>query len=118
MGLATSRSLGSLAAKPFVSAEPELMRYALEPERDVFVVMASDGIWDVLDDQFVVDLVWDQLSSAHDSRKGPRDVFEGAAQLVVQTALERGSLDNLTFAVLLLSWTSCARSSASCSDGV
>merc|ERR1712039_385093 len=103
-GLATSRSLGSIAAKPFLSAEPELRQYALDPGRDVFIVMASDGLWDVLDDQFVVDFVWDQLSSAHDSRQGPSEVLESASQLLVQTALERGSTDNLTCALLLLTW--------------
>mmetsp|Transcript_33411 Transcript_33411/g.73061 ORF Transcript_33411/g.73061 Transcript_33411/m.73061 type:complete len:1029 (-) Transcript_33411:23-3109(-) len=104
-GLATSRALGSFASRPLVSAEPDLIEYTLRPDRDAFVVLASDGVWDVLDDQMVIDLVWDQLESVHDWRRGPAAALEGAAQLVVQTALERGSLDNLTCMVVLLSWT-------------
>jgi len=107
-GIATSRSFGSLAARPLISAEPDVSHHALDAARDRFLVIASDGIWDVLDDQLVVDLVWEQLSSVRDSRLGPASALEDAAQLVVQAALERGSLDNLTCVILLLSWAPCA----------
>lgn len=142
-GLATSRSLGSFSARPFVSADPDLRSIHLHPpdarnsdsppatslegtvgDRDggkvmkawstepkdletqspTFVVLASDGVWDVLEEQAVVDLVWDQLSSAQDPRLSPEAALIEAAQLIVQAALERGSLDNLTCAIILLSW--------------
>lgn len=107
-GLATSRSFGSLSAQPFLSAEPDVLEVALMPKQDVFMVMASDGVWDVLDDQLVVDLIWDQVSSVPDSRRGPAAAIADAAQLVVQTALDRGALDNLTCAILLMKWAACS----------
>lgn len=103
-GIAVSRSFGSTAAKPYVSTEPDLVEVRLESGRDVFLVLASDGVWDVLDDQFVIDLVWDHISSIHDFRRGPAAALEGAAALVVETAFERGSMDNLTCVVMLLAW--------------
>lgn len=111
-GIATSRCFGSLAARPVVSAEPEVRDFGLDPSRDVFVVLASDGVWDVLDDQLVVDLIWEQVSSVHDSRLGPAAALADAAQLIIQTALERGALDNLTCVVLLLTWAACSAGSA------
>jgi len=107
LGLATSRSFGSFTKRPFVTAEPDVFAYNLHTADYVFLILASDGVWDVLDDQLAIDLVWDQLSSAHDSRRGPASVLDGAAQLVVQKALELGSTDNLTCAIVLFLRPSC-----------
>lgn len=107
-GIATSRSFGSLAARPLISAEPDIGIVNLDRGRDVFVVFASDGVWDILEDQLVVDLIWDQVSSVHDSRVSPAAVLAEAAEMILQTALEQGSLDNLTCIILLLSWSACA----------
>jgi len=104
-GLATSRCFGSEAARPYVSPEPDIFEYLLEPTHHEFIVLASDGIWDVLADQLVVDLVWGQIQ-VHDSRRGPAAALEDAARAVVQAALESGSLDNLTCMVVHLSWGS------------
>jgi len=112
-GIATSRSFGSLGAKPFVSARPDLYENNLS-DRDAFVVFASDGVWDVLEDQLVVDLIWDLISSVHDSRLGPTAALAEAAQLIIQTAMDRGSLDNLTCVILMLGWAACA--GENCSD--
>lgn len=48
-----SRSLGDITAHQVgVTAKPERVSYALKPE-DMFVVFASDGIWQVMEDQEV-----------------------------------------------------------------
>eukprot|EP00746_Dinoflagellata_sp_MGD_P028473 gnl/MRDRNA2_/MRDRNA2_167273_c0_seq1.p1 gnl/MRDRNA2_/MRDRNA2_167273_c0~~gnl/MRDRNA2_/MRDRNA2_167273_c0_seq1.p1 ORF type:complete len:424 (+),score=93.05 gnl/MRDRNA2_/MRDRNA2_167273_c0_seq1:23-1273(+) len=101
-GLATSRSFGS-AAKPMVSAIPDIFEHELIPSKDVFLVLASDGVWDVLEDQYVVDLVWDQIR-VHNERTGPASTLQSAARLIVETALEAGSLDNLTCMIVHFSW--------------
>merc|ERR1712060_60873 len=46
--LAMSRAIGDLFLKPYVSAEPEVRTVPLE-EDDEFLVLASDGIFDVFD---------------------------------------------------------------------
>lgn len=39
-----------------VSGEPEVERWSLQPGEDRFVVLASDGLWDVLEDADAVGL--------------------------------------------------------------
>lgn len=48
-----ARSLGDLDFKEphrFVECDPDVKRLLLQPKRDTFVVLASDGLWDVLSD--------------------------------------------------------------------
>lgn len=47
------RSLGDLDFKEpyrYVECEPDVTRLVLQPHRDTFVVLGSDGLWDVLSD--------------------------------------------------------------------
>eukprot|EP00951_Prasinocladus_malaysianus_P002505 scaffold17689_cov35-Prasinocladus_malaysianus.AAC.1 len=56
-GLAMSRSLGDVTAHGVgVSAKPERLQYTVLPH-DEFVVFGSDGVWQVMTDQEVVDFV-------------------------------------------------------------
>lgn len=48
---------------PYLTAEPELTYHRLRPQ-DKFLVLASDGLWDVLDSEDVVRLVVEHLSEA------------------------------------------------------
>ncbi len=53
-GLAVSRSFGDLPLKepyPLVSASPDLSTYGLVPKKDRLVLLASDGIFDVMSDE-------------------------------------------------------------------
>ena len=64
MGHVCCRALGDADykdPKPFVSAEASVRRLDLLPE-DKAVIIASDGLWDVIGDQDVVTMV-DQLIS-------------------------------------------------------
>lgn len=116
-GLATSRAFGSQRAKPLVSSTPDISEVPLSPGKDVFVIFASDGVWDVLEEQFAVDLVWDQLS-VHDVSQGPGPAVEEAAKVLVREAFERGSLDNLTGIVVLLTWIAGRDDAEQCSAEV
>ena len=46
--LAVSRALGDVSLKPFVSNIPTVSYYELTG-KECFLVMASDGLWDVMD---------------------------------------------------------------------
>ncbi len=53
----TPRSLGDLDFKEparFVECEPDITRLPLIPHRDTFVILGSDGLWDVLSDSDAV----------------------------------------------------------------
>ena len=60
---------------------------------DLFFVLACDGVWDVLSDQQVVDIVLEHWGEA-----------SAAASTIVRTALSSGSGDNLTAQVVLFGW--------------
>lgn len=87
--LAMSRAIGDLFLKPYVSAEPEVSSYPLQ-RTDEFVVLCSDGVFDVFDNDQVVRIV----RSAHNPQE--------AATLLTNSAFVAGSLDNLTAVVVAL----------------
>ena len=84
-------TLGLLAAAPLMAAEPAPFEYP----RGQFVVVASDGVWDVFSDQRACEIVARALADSG----GAADV---AAKQLVQAALRAESEDNISAAVLLL----------------
>lgn len=66
--LAVSRALGDRLEVPFVSSEPEIKRFNRNLEEDRFIILASDGLWDVISSQEAVDFVR-QISSGPSMRR-------------------------------------------------
>lgn len=94
-GLCMTRSLGDLYFKqptPLSVAEPEIQVIPLT-DKDLFLVLATDGVYDVLSNQEVVDLALKHWSSPED-----------AAKAIVRTAYQRGSDDNLTVLMIQFGW--------------
>ena len=61
VGLAMSRSIGDFAAKTVgVTATPSTVKYNVNPS-DRFMIIASDGVWEFIDNQEAVDLVQKNL---------------------------------------------------------
>jgi len=87
--LAVSRSFGDYFLKPFVIAEPFISETQLTDEH-LFLVLACDGVWDVLSDEQVVCIV-SQVESP--------DI---AAEIIRRTAFTRGSEDNISVIVIYL----------------
>ena len=57
-GIAMSRSLGdTLAHEIGVSSTPLTSQRAVEEHKDSFIVIASDGVWDTMENQEVVDFI-------------------------------------------------------------
>lgn len=58
LGLAMSRSLGdSVVHRSGVSAEPETIEHIVDKDMDDFLLIATDGIWDVVDNAQAVQMV-------------------------------------------------------------
>eukprot|EP00397_Hematodinium_sp_SG-2012_P019695 GEMP01020252.1.p1 GENE.GEMP01020252.1~~GEMP01020252.1.p1 ORF type:complete len:518 (+),score=136.24 GEMP01020252.1:98-1651(+) len=56
-GLAMSRSFGdSVVARVGVNSEPDIIEVNLKPE-DKFFILATDGVWDVISNEEVIDIV-------------------------------------------------------------
>ena len=85
-----TRSLGDFSVKEFVVGTPFTTSIDLCDE-DEFLIVACDGLWDVVSDQDAVDLV----SQYTDSQE--------AAQNLLQHALENFSTDNTSVMIVKLS---------------
>jgi len=106
-GLAVSRALGDLALRPAVSGVPESVRVARDPTLDLFAVVASDGVWDVLGHrEGCVEVLrggWIAAANADaGSELGESWCPRAGAQALIETALSRGSQDNCSAAVIRL----------------
>lgn len=90
--LQVTRALGDfdLKHKGGVISVPEVTKLVLTPDDD-FVILATDGLWDVIHEQEAIGLV-------HDTVKDP--VL--CAKRLVMEALSRGSRDNVTAVVMFL----------------
>ena len=103
--LAVTRSLGDQILKPFVIAHPTVRETIVETTAagtaPSFLIVACDGLWDVLSDEEAVRFV----NSYEDDDKaacGNSNRDDGVAQALVQEALRRGSSDNVTAVVAWL----------------
>ncbi|MDH4980777.1 protein kinase [Hyphomicrobium sp. D-2] len=86
-GIALSRALGLFAYRPVIGHEPEVVQVARQAD-DRFVVLGSDGVFDLLD----ADAVYALAAAA----ASPQD----AADAIVQAVLERGAPDNASVVVI------------------
>jgi serine/threonine protein phosphatase PrpC len=92
--LAVTRALGDHILKGDdggVSCEPHVVHHTVAPG-DRFVVMASDGVWDVMDDDEASDIVMVQAERTNDE----------IANAILQSALARGTRDNTSVLVVRL----------------
>ena len=94
--LAVSRSIGDPALRTVVIAEPEVQSSPITQGHDDFFVLATDGLWDVMEPSGVATFVRSTLAS-----QGP----DGIAQALVNEAVNnRNSKDNVTVVVVFLHW--------------
>lgn len=95
--LSVSRAFGDLSAEPYVTCEPDLFEYMIT-SKDKFMIMACDGLWDVMDNQEAVDFV---LKTCYDIKTGTRNNEKiNMAKRLADRALEKGSSDNVSVIVV------------------
>jgi len=87
--LAVSRAFGDFFLKPHVTVEPFISETVITND-NLFVILACDGVWDVLTDEQVVNLVMSTENA------------ERAAEVIRRTAFSRGSDDNISVIVVFL----------------
>ena len=90
--LAIARALGDSREDPLIIPDPYIREEKLAPG-DNFLILACDGVWDVISDQEAVDLI-----------KNEPDI-QKAAEILKNRALEKGSTDNISVMVINLSPT-------------
>lgn len=99
--LATSRSIGDHYLKPFVIAEPEVTVYKRN-EWDEFLVIATDGLWDVVSNEVTCEVVRKCLDGQIRRRLPERVGAAEAAALLAELAIAKGSKDNISVIVVEL----------------
>ncbi|XP_031484462.1 probable protein phosphatase 2C 24 isoform X1 [Nymphaea colorata] len=117
--LAMSRAIGDKYLKPIVSSEPEVT-ITERSSNDECLILASDGLWDVLPNDVVCKVAWnclrgyapapsDSISLAVDGQKGIACIESNgksgsrcalAAMLLTKLALARRSSDNISVIVI------------------
>ncbi|TYH55061.1 hypothetical protein ES332_D09G213400v1 [Gossypium tomentosum] len=103
--LATSRSIGDGCLKPFVTSTPEVRVSELN-NGDEFLILASDGLWDVVSNEVACGVVRRCLYSQMTKRKSSLQFVDGnrraeaAVAMLVELAIARGSQDNISVIVV------------------
>lgn len=105
-GLSVSRTIGDLQAKDVtrrgnpncIIAEPEIFDIDLTLEHD-FMVLACDGVFDVLTTKEVVDAAWKVLSQ-NTRQKGIKEASRLAAEYIMKLSFDKKSMDNITVIVI------------------
>lgn len=100
-GMSVSRSFGDLD-NHYISQIPDIYDYELSGEK--FIIMACDGVWDVLHNQVVCDYILQKLSELTSSNRQLTE-FKGRsenniAQKLADFAIENGSKDNISISIM------------------
>lgn len=93
-GLAMSRCLGDYDLKldqNIIIATPDIFTFDLKQHHPMFMILASDGLWDVMTSQYAVNFIKDRYLHQEDF---------GARELVIQ-ALDLNSKDNITVLIVV-----------------
>ena len=86
--LAVSRAIGDKRYRPYVICDPEVKCVEVKKDLNKFVVLATDGLWDVVKNAEVNQVVLQANGNA--SR---------ACELLMQTAIDNSYEDNITIMV-------------------
>lgn len=106
--LAMSRSIGDRYLKPWIIPDPEVTIVQRAKDDDC-LILASDGLWDVLTNEEVCDaarrriLLWHKKNGANitsDRGNGVDLAAQAAADYLSKLALQKGSKDNITVIVV------------------
>jgi len=96
--LAVTRSFGDTAHKMSSGADAALtalpeLRTEIITERDELVLLATDGLWDVMDSQNAINMVRKSLNKHHKVKEAVKEL--------VKEAIKLGSVDNVSAVVVV-----------------
>jgi len=95
--LSVSRAFGDIEATPYVTHEPDMYQYKID-KNDKFMIIACDGLWDVVSNQDAVNFV---LTQCYDDTVSNRvNVEMNISQKLGEFALKKGSTDNVSIMVV------------------
>ena len=90
---------------PYITAVPDIVTHEIGPD-DLFVVNATDGIWDVMENEdvgkFVVDNMLEEGKQDMDDGEVDADMLRWIGRKICAEATVRKSGDNVTAVVASL----------------
>jgi serine/threonine protein phosphatase PrpC len=107
--LSLSRAIGDRHAKPVVSSQVEIKLFPVVEDGDEFFLLASDGLWDVMNSQEVVSYVHQRFEKelnreparTAEEKENMRLVLRrNMARAVAREALRRGTGDNICVVIV------------------
>ncbi len=103
MGLAVTRAFGDFVFHPYVTIVPHTHSFDMTKD-DEFIILACDGVWDIVSDEFAVELVGETLKEIRrdhpDWNDAKRLCF--AASRLRDYSFANGSTDNISVIVVEL----------------
>mmetsp|Transcript_15440 Transcript_15440/g.22758 ORF Transcript_15440/g.22758 Transcript_15440/m.22758 type:complete len:116 (+) Transcript_15440:738-1085(+) len=111
MGLGMSRSLGDLLAHEVgVTEEPQIFHYTIDFKADKFIIVGTDGIWDVVDNMEAVQFVHGFICRSVIANGFEEWDANGAAKMLGQIARRRWQqssaiVDDITCLVVKLKFS-------------
>jgi serine/threonine protein phosphatase PrpC len=99
--LAMSRAIGDIDLHPWVSSEPEITEINADHDND-FLLLASDGLWDVMTNEDAVSCVETCLAekTENDYKTDRASQFASALRVLVGSAYTAGSRDNISAIII------------------
>lgn len=95
--LSVSRAFGDLDAQPYLTNMPDIFRYKIE-KSDKFIVMACDGLWDVMSNSEVINYILNECYDSGLESRINKDI--NIARKLAEYALTKGSMDNITILII------------------
>lgn len=95
-----SRAIGDLCLRPLgVIPDPDVLTLR-RSNRDEYLVVATDGLWDVMCNEEVYIVLCHAMGRAAALNMAKEKALERAAKSLCRTAMDRGSWDNITVLVI------------------
>ncbi|XP_031255689.1 protein phosphatase 2C 77-like [Pistacia vera] len=107
--LAMSRSIGDRYLKPWIIPDPDDVMLVPRAKEDDCLILASDGLWDVMTNEEACDvarrriLLWHKKHSdglSAECGEGVDPAAQAAADYLARLAIHKGSKDNITVIVV------------------
>ena len=105
LGVSFTRAFGDLDCIPYVTHIPEIFNYSLQIT-DEFIIIATNGLWDVISNEVCVNFVKDHLNNNIEHYTIPGKYLPNTANSIniarklAQYAIAKGSSDNISIHII------------------
>ena len=90
-----SRAFGDFDLEKYITYEPEIFKYKIKQE-DKFMIMACDGLWDLLNNQDIINYI---LMKYYDKDGNRININKNIAKELAKIAIKEGSGDNISIII-------------------